>query len=442
VGGAQENTMLTAALLNADRYDVDVVSGPQTGSEGSLIDEVRARGVPLTVEPNLVREVNPLKDLWALLALYRRIRRGRYAIVHTHSGKAGMLGRWAAWLAAVPVVVHTVHGWSHHDRQHPLAQRIFILLEQLTAPITDRLIVVSPLNIEKGLADGIARPEKYVTIRSGIDLDRFRQPERPREAVRAELGIPAEAPVVGTVTRLSAQKAPLDFVAAAARVAEQRPDVHFVVVGDGPLRAEVEAAVAAEGLAKTVHLTGLRRDVPDVMHSFDIFALSSLWEGLPRVLPQAMAAGLPIVATAVDGNAEAVADGVNGLLTPPADPAAFAHALLRLLEDRQLAHAMGSAGLEMVDEFGARKMVRDIEALYQELLAQETPPSKRRLAEAEQTPAPQQDTRASYRRRDDPDADPTDGGAVPQDKSPGPTGEHLDSSGYSQRRRCLARPAS
>ena len=127
--------------------------------------------------------------------------------------------------------------------------------------------------------------------------------------------------------------------------------------------------MAAEGLANTVHLTGLRRDVPDLMHSFDIFALSSLWEGLPRVLPQAMAAGLPIVATAVDGNAEAVTDGVNGLLTPPADPAAFAHALLRLLEDPQLAGRMGSAGLEMVDEFSARKMVRDIEALYENLLA-------------------------------------------------------------------------
>jgi glycosyltransferase involved in cell wall biosynthesis len=294
-----------------------------------------------------------------------------------------MLGRWAAWLGGVPVIVHTVHGWSHHDRQHPLARRLFILMEQVTAPITDRLIVVSPLNIEKGLADGIARPEKYVTIRSGIDLDRFRQPERPREAVRAELGIPAEAPVVGTVTRLSAQKAPLDFVAAAARVAEQRPDVHFVVVGDGPLRAEVEAAVAAEGLAKTVHLTGLRRDVPDVMHSFDIFALSSLWEGLPRVLPQAMAAGLPIVATAVDGNAEAVEDGINGLLTPPGDPHAFADALLRLLEDGQLADRMGSAGLEMVDEFSARKMVRDIEALYQELLAPQSPGLRRAWQEPE-----------------------------------------------------------
>ena len=370
VGGAQENTMLTADLLDPERWDVDVVSGPQTGPEGSLIEEARARGVPLTIEPNLVREVNPVKDLLALLALYRHIRRGRYAVVHTHSGKAGMLGRWAAWLARVPIVIHTVHGWSHHERQHLLARRVFILLEQLTAPITDKLIVVSPRNTEKGLADGIGSPDKYVTIRSGIDLDRFRTPSRPRQAVRAELDVPQDAPVVGTVTRLSPQKAPLDFVKAVARLPSQRPNVHFVMVGDGPLRAEVEAEIRAQGLSERVHLTGLRRDVPDLMHSFDVFALSSLWEGLPRVLPQAMAAGLPIVATAVDGNAEAVNDDLNGFLTPPGDPQAFAEALLTLLEDPALAARMGQAGLDRVDEFGARKMVRDIAALYEELLNQ------------------------------------------------------------------------
>jgi glycosyltransferase involved in cell wall biosynthesis len=362
--------MLTAHLLDPDRYTAHVISGPQTGPEGSLIEEVRARGIPLTIEPTLVREVNPLKDLRALVALYRHIRRGRYAIVHTHSGKAGILGRWAAWLAGVvgrpaPAIIHTVHGWSHHDRQHPLARRFFILLEQFTARITDKLIVVSPLNTEKGLADGIATPDKYVTIRSGIDLERFRHPTRPRDAVRAELGIPQDAPVIGTVTRLSEQKAPLDFVAAAARVAQHRPYAKFVIVGDGPLRKEVKAAIAAQSLTGHIHLTGLRRDVPDLMHSFDMFALTSLWEGLPRVLPQAMAAALPIVATAVDGNAEAVTDGVNGLLTPPRHPDAFARALLRLLDDPDLARRMGRAGLDMAHKFGAQKMVSDLELLYE-----------------------------------------------------------------------------
>jgi glycosyltransferase involved in cell wall biosynthesis len=370
VGGAQEATMLTAALLDRARYAVDVVSGPQTGPEGSLIEEVRARGIPLTIEPTLVREISPLKDLQALLALCRLMQRGRYTIVHTHSSKAGILGRWAARLAGIPIIVHTVHGWGHHDRQHSLVRNTYILLERLTQRFTDRLTVDSPRNAERGLTDGIATPEKYITIRCGIELEHFWGPIRPREVVRAELSIPSGAPVVGTVTRLSPQKAPLDFVEAAAQVAAARPDVHFVAVGGGPLRAEVEARIAALSLADRFHLTGLRRDVPDLMHGFDIFALSSLWEGLPRVLPQAMAVGLPIVATAVDGNAEAVEDGVNGLLTPPGDPQAMAAALLRLLDDPALARKMSEAGRERAGEFDARKMVEDIAALYEALLAE------------------------------------------------------------------------
>ena len=192
IGGAQENTILTAELLPANRWDVDVVCGPQTGPEGSLIDVARAQGVSLIIEPSLVREINPLKDPLALFRLTRLIRRGGYAIVHTHSSKAGILGRWAAKLAGTPVIVHTVHGWGHHDRQHPAVRQIYIWLEKLTLPITDRLIVVSPLNIEKGLADGIGKPEDYVVIRSGIELDRFGHPQTPRNQTRAAWGIPVE----------------------------------------------------------------------------------------------------------------------------------------------------------------------------------------------------------------------------------------------------------
>ena len=369
VGGAQETVMLIADMLDESQWMVHVLSGPQTGSEGSLIEHVRDRGIPLAIEPALVRQINPIKDLEALVRLTRFIKRGRYTIVHTHSSKAGVLGRWAAWLAGTPIIVHTVHGWGHHDRQYPLVRALYIALEKLTLPITGRLIAVSPRNVEKGLGDGIGCPEDYVVIRSGIELDRFRHPRVPRHETRMALGIPSDALVVGTVTRLSPQKAPLDFVRAVGIIAQSVPEARFVMVGDGPLRPQVEALAAGLELTNWLILTGLRRDVPELMAAFDIFVLSSLWEGLPRVLPQAMVAGLPIVATAIDGNAEAIEDGVNGLLVPPGHPAALAQAVIRLLRDPQMARRMGQAGRACADEFGARKMVGEIANLYEELLS-------------------------------------------------------------------------
>ncbi len=175
--------------------------------------------------------------------------------------------------------------------------------------------------------------------------------------------------MVGTVTRLSAQKAPLDFVRAAATVAQSRPDVWFVMVGDGDLRPQVEALASMLGIRDRLVLTGLRRDVPELMAAFDIFVLSSLWEGLPRVLPQAMATGLPIVATAADGTAEAVEQGVNGILTPPGEPKMLAGMVLQLLQNPALAQQMGAAGLARVAAFSDTRMVAQIDALYRELLA-------------------------------------------------------------------------
>ncbi len=328
IGGAQETVMLIADMLDRDEWAVDVLSGPQTGSEGSLINAVQDRGIPLSIEPTLVREISPLKDLLAIFRLVRVIKRGRYSIVHTNSSKAGILGRWAAWLARTPVIIHTVHGWGHHDHQNSITRALYIALEKLTLPITDRLVVVSPLNIEKGLQAGIGREQDYVTIRSGIELDRFGKPKVSRAETRAALGIPPDAQVVGSVTRLSPQKAPLDFVQGAALVAREKPDTWFVMVGDGPLRGAVETLAAELNLTDRLVLTGLRRDIPELIATFDLFVLSSLWEGLPRVLSQAMAAGLPIVATSIDGNAEAVIDNVNGILVEPGNPKELAAAIV------------------------------------------------------------------------------------------------------------------
>ena len=375
IGGAQENTMLTADLMNKgvghSPYRVEIVSGPQTGREGSLIEEVRDRGIPLTILPGMRRELSPLNDLRVIGQLRQLMTdengRPRYDIVHTHSSKTGVVGRIAAAWAKIPLIVHTVHGWSFHDQMPPGRRGVYVALERIAARYGHKMIVVSPKDIEKGLAQGIGRPDDYVTIRSGIELDRFGHPTVPPAEMRRRLGLPLDAPVIGSVTRLSPQKSPLDLVDAFAHVHQQRPDARLVVVGDGPLRPQVEQRLAELRIANKVILTGLRRDIPELMAAFDIFVLSSLWEGLPRVLPQAMASGLPIVCTEADGTAEAVVDGENGFLTPRGQPEALADRILTLLADEPLRRRMGENGRSRAPDFGAVKMVQDIDTLYRSL---------------------------------------------------------------------------
>jgi glycosyltransferase involved in cell wall biosynthesis len=370
VGGAQEATMLTAQLLDKSIWDVHIVSGSQTGPEGSYVDEVRRRGIPLCILPELVREINVRKDLIAFWKLYRLIKDGNYDIVHTHSSKAGILARWAARKAAVPIILHSVHGWGHHHYQHPMVRRYYLMLERAAARISHRLIAVSTPVIDKGQADRIASLEKFTLIRSGIELGRFSRRQQPADELRRQLGIPEKASVIGTVTRLSKQKAPLDFVAAAKHIHRDMPDTHFVIGGDGPLRKEVEKAIADSGIRQRFHLTGIRHDVPEIISSFDIFVLTSLWEGLPRVIPQAMAVGCPVVATAVDGNPEIVRDGETGILVPPSSPEHIARAVLYLINNPPEAHRLSCNASKLVDEFSVDKMVEEHDRLYQTLIFQ------------------------------------------------------------------------
>lgn len=384
VGGAQENTLYTAAGLDANRYQVQVICGPQTGSEGSLIEEARRQQIALTILPDLLRQVSLLHDLKALIQLVRLFRREKYDIVHTHSSKAGILGRLAARLAGTPHIVHTVHGWSFHEYMPPLTRRVYILLERWMAGFSDALIVVAEKDRYKGLQAGIGRPQQYRLIRSAIPLDDF-DPERvDRQVMRRELGIPPQALVVGNVGRFSAQKNPLEWVKVAGIIARLRPQVNFLLVGDGPLRSQVEAQIHAEGIAARTLLTGLRRDVPQLMAAMDVFLLTSLWEGLPRVLPQAMAMRLPVVAQRADGTAEVVRDGVNGYLFEPGESEKMAQACIALLDNPALRHEMGLQGQKIAGEkFNLRAMIQDIETLYAQLLNEQPgaahPPRSRRF---------------------------------------------------------------
>jgi glycosyltransferase involved in cell wall biosynthesis len=366
VGGAQENTILSCALLDPTRYETFLVTGPETGPEGELHSEARRLRVRVIVVPSLVREVSFLKDARTLLALWRLLRAERPDVVHTHSSKAGVLGRTAAWLARVPVIVHTVHGWGFHDHMSKMARRSYVWIERLMAHVTRRLIVVSRRDRDRGLELGIGSSSHYVMIRSGVDLSAFRTHPRDRAAIRAALAIPPAASVVGSVTRLSAQKDPDTLLRAAALVARKQPDVYFVVVGDGPLRPDLERLTDRLGLRDRIRFTGIYRDIPAVMSAFDVFVLTSLWEGLPRVVPEAIAAGLPIVASSVDNLAEILEEG-TGLLVPPGAVQPLADGILRLLADPELAQTLVEKARGRVEEFDLSVMISRLDELYRHL---------------------------------------------------------------------------
>lgn len=371
IGGAQENTLYTATRLDPLKYRVEVVCGPQTGPEGSLIEHARSLGVPLTVLPELLREVRPARDLLALARLTGMIRRGKYSIVHSHSSKAGILGRQAARLARVPVIIHTVHGWSFHAHLSPPVRAAYIQMERRMAAYTDALIVVSSGDIQKGLDAGIGRRDQYHLIRSAIPLKNFDPVQVDRWEVRAQLNIPEDALVLGNVGRFSAQKNPLDWVRVAARVAREYPSIRFLLVGDGPLRLQVEALLAQEGLSRSTILTGLRSDVNRLLAAMDVFLLTSLWEGLPRVIPEAMAMRLPVVATAVDGSSEAVRSGVTGFVCPPGDLDGLAAACIQLLSSSEQRLQFGLQARQIaLDKFDLDEMIRQIDRLYERLLSE------------------------------------------------------------------------
>ena len=257
VGGAQETVMYLTDLLDKERFQVEVLSGPQTGSEGSLIEEVRANGIPLTILPDMLREISPLHDIMALVKMTRFIRTNGYTIVHTNSSKAGIIGRIAARMAGTPVIVHTVHGWSFHEHMAPWLRKFYVALERFTASITDAMVVVADSDIDKGLQAGIGRLEQYHLIRSAISMEEFDPQHVSRQTAREQLNIPLDAPVLGNVGRFSPPKNPFDWVEVAALVAKQMPECYFLLVGDGEMRSETEALIAEKKLSERTIFTCL-----------------------------------------------------------------------------------------------------------------------------------------------------------------------------------------
>ena len=371
IGGAQENTLLTVEDQQRDYQDeVTLITGPGLGPEGSLEDRARAGGLDMRILPELRRNIAPWNDWASYRGLIRLLRDIRPDILHTHSSKAGILGRAAAAKLGIPAV-HTIHGASFHPYQSAMVNRVYIAAERWAARRCERLISVADAMTAHYLAAKVGRPEQYITIYSGMEVEPFLNPPQDRETVRRTLGFEPEDIVVGKVARLFHLKGHDDVIAAAKTVCAENPKIKFLFVGDGILREVYQKDIADAGLVERFVFTGLvpPDQVPELLEAMDIVVHASLREGLARVLPQALISGKPIVTYDVDGAREVAIPGETGYLLPPRDVGAMIGAFRELAADANLRKRLGQTGRErFTDQFRHQTMTRRIREVYQEIL--------------------------------------------------------------------------
>ena len=370
VGGAQENTVASVlGLREKPGLDVGLISGPTTGPEGSLESSFAHIPQALTVSPRLVRLVHPLKDWLALRDLTNLLRARKPDIVHTHSSKAGVLGRAAAHRAGVPIIIHTVHGPSFGPFQGALANLIFTAAERRAARCTTHFVTVANAMTQRFLDAGIGRPGQFTRVFSGFPLEPFLN-TRNDPALRSRLGLKPDDFVVGKIARLFKLKGHDDLIAAAPALVQRCPRMKFLLVGGGPWRQRLETKIRALGLAKHFVFTGLvpPAEIPQLAGIMDALVHLSCREGIPRALPQSLAAARPVVAYDCDGAREVCLDNETGILIPPGDSVRLIEALLALAAGHSLCERLGRRGQELVrDWFPVQRMVDDLHALYLKL---------------------------------------------------------------------------
>jgi glycosyltransferase involved in cell wall biosynthesis len=372
LGGAQENTLLTVdGLHHTFGDDVTLITGPAEGPEGDLFERAKARGLKVELMPELIRAIRPNADFRAYRQLRRSIRRLKPEVVHTHSSKAGILGRAAAWAERVPAVVHTIHGLPFGPSESAVKNRLYIALERWAARRCHAIVGVCDAMAEQALAEGVGRPEQYSTVYSGMDVEAFLRPPRPRDEVRRELGLADDEVAFGTVARLFERKGHDDILMAAPDVLRANPKVRFVFIGDGILRDRLMLDAERMGIRHAFHFTGLVPPdrIPELLNAIDAVVHPSLREGLARVLPQALLVGRPVISYDVDGARE-VALPETGILLPPRSIEGLKAAILRLAADPGLRDAMGLEGrARFADRFRHETMTAQLRSLYERLLA-------------------------------------------------------------------------
>jgi len=364
VGGSSDDTLILVTRMPRPEFDSALLSGPTSDPVPGLAESLARAAVPWVHVPRLQRPVSVPRDLMALRDLQRRIRALRPDIVHTHSSKAGFVGRLAARMAGVPRIFYTPHGHVFHSYYGPPITRMFITLERFAARFTERIVVLTDAEAEQHLAVGVGRRGQFVKIPSGVDLTAVRTEAAGGSRVRQELGFSSETPVIGAVARLVPVKGLRYLVAAMPEILRRCPETHLVLAGDGDQRSGLESLARELVVSDRVHFLGFRRDAAAVTAALNVFVLPSLNEGLGRVLVTAMALGVPIVATKVGGVPEVVEDGRQGLLVPSADPQALGQAVTTLLTDRHWAASLGMGGRDRAGLFSSEVMLKLHAELY------------------------------------------------------------------------------
>jgi glycosyltransferase involved in cell wall biosynthesis len=374
IGGAQENTLFTCYGLKERGHRVTLLTGPPLGPEGSLLEEARNRGLEIRIIPALRRRVDPFRDLISFCAIFYYLCREKPDVLHTHSAKAGILGRLAAGLMLRrPRVVHTIHGLPFHPYQNRVLNFIYIAAEKLASPFTDRYISVADNLIAKSLAAGIGKKGRYCTIYSGFAAEEFAAASRRKAEVRRRYGFREDEIIIGKVARLFHLKGHEFLLPAFAAVKKEFPRSRLFLVGDGILKPELEKSAENLGVREAVTFAGLLlpREIPEAISAMDLLVHVSLREGLPKAVAQALAGGVPVVAFDVDGTREAVIDGVTGFLVPPQDSEKLVAAILSALRNPDKSRAMARAGQQFVlNNFSVNLMVSRIEAIYENVLAE------------------------------------------------------------------------
>ena len=367
ISGSGINTFLSMRGMDKTLYDTELLCAPG----GPLIDLVRSWNMKVRTLKSLVQPLNPIKDLLALTTMTFFLRHNPYHIVHTHNSKAGFLGRLAAKLAGIPVIVHTVHGFAFHDEEPSWRQWLFRTLERLASRWCDKMIFISQPLIDWGLRERVTSEKKTVKIYSGIELDRFSPvSEEVKEGIRKKWGIARDDAVIGIVSKLWEGKGHLTLIEAFKKIKSEIQNARLVIVGEGYLYDHLVKYVDNLGLKEAVLFTGFQSDVSEIIASFDVAVLPSFFEGMGRVLLEAMAMEKPVVASRVGGIPDLVEHGVNGFLVTPGDVDELAESLIKTLGDKELAEKMGKEGRKMISEkYSADHMVGSIERLYRDLLA-------------------------------------------------------------------------